>query len=546
MGYYKALASYFQRATAQLPDLKESTWLTLAILPLALGLRLYHLDYQNLWLDETLTWADSQLPLYWLLRRSALNVHPPGSFLFMKLWTGLFGSSPAMLRLPFVLVSLMIIVLTFKLARLRLPRRAAFLAVALMALSPYQVYFAQEARMYTLVTVLTLGGVICYLRLQQQQFEGWSYRIGFILLFAAALHTHYFSLFILLTLHLQFWVKSFWRQRSPASPPKTMRIWIWLNMGIGLACVPWGLFVVLHPAVGRVQHDWRLLLALKDGVIQLRDLVIQMTVGYHVYPHDLSYAFNNVLRYPGAVDAQYFFFHRFLIFGVGVPVMLGMLARGLWFAWRQASEALVLLFIPLLLILIVMFVAQREMILSRYLMMTSPYFFLILATGVVSLKAARCRILTAGSLMLSMGLALTTYYAVPSRGADYRPIVNVIRQGYQLGDVIVTDPSFIDRSLQYYLSDDSALWEVVINTDLADTTTNYLAMHASLPRVWLVLDYRSDLFPASVPALNERWPSYEIDLDDYFPKQTPKVRVLRLQFPRESEPLTSNVGHGWE
>jgi uncharacterized membrane protein len=524
------LANGFRRAGARLRSLEWPAWLALSILPLAL--RLYHLDYQNLWLDETLTWADSQLPIYWLLRRSALNVHPPGVFLLMKAWTSRFGASPAMLRLPFAVISLIIIGLAFKFTRLLLPAGVAVLVLLLLTLSPHQIFFAQEARMYTLATALTLGAVICYLQLQRRPFAGWPYRIGFVILFVAALHTHYFTAFILAAVNLHFITRYFKTRHQPGSWPQLWS-WIGLNAIVALACVPWLSFVLLHPPEGRVRNDWRPVITLNDGLLHLRDLFLQMTVGYNVYLEDLSYAFTNYQKYPDAIDARDFFLHRFLIFAVGIPVMIGLFIKGVWRIRRQASEILFLFFVPLLLVLGVLLVAQREMVLSRYLMLISPYFLVILAAGVVSLKTMPRRILAASALMLAMSLALIAYYHSPTRGSDYRPVAGLLKQQYQLGDVIVADPSFMDRCLLYYLNNPS-LWRALINTDSADTTTNYLTVHGSLPCVWLVLDYRSDLFEVNRETLRSLWPSYAIDMEARFPEQSPKVRVLRLRFARRA------------
>ncbi|MFV9504450.1 MAG: glycosyltransferase family 39 protein [Oscillochloridaceae bacterium umkhey_bin13] len=67
----------------------------------ALGLRIYRLDAQSLWLDEGSSWALSQAPwsvlLLDLLRPSAAY---PLYHVLLKAWMGLFGASEAMLRLP--------------------------------------------------------------------------------------------------------------------------------------------------------------------------------------------------------------------------------------------------------------------------------------------------------------------------------------------------------------------------------------------------------------------------------------------------------------
>ncbi|GEM_PF-605172 len=513
----------------------------LGILVFALALRLYHLDHQNLWLDETLTWWDARLPTYWLLRRSALNVHPPGTFLMVKLWTHLFGSTPAMLRLPFLLSSLLVIWLAFVLARSILSTPIALLAAAVLALSPHQIYFAQEARMYALVTALTLGATICYLRLRQKAPARWRYRVGFALLFVAALHTHYFAALMLAAVNAHFFFHDVRPGRSPQS--MTVREWIGLNASVLLAVVPWTTFVLLHPGIG-VGQDWRPPLSLIGGIKELRDLFSQMTVGYNVYPWELITALVNYRRYPEAADARAFFIHRFLIFGLGVPAMIACFLRGLWLLRRRGEVILWLCFVPLGMLVLGMMMIRRGMELSRYLMIISPYFAIMLAAGTVSLNPVKWRLLVGGTVMVAMGLALSTYYRTPTRGSDYRPVAQLIRRHYEPGDVIIADPFYMDRPLFYYLSD-PRLWRAIIHTTYLDDFTEYLRVRARLPRVWVVLDHRSDLFDVPAERFERLWPTYSIVLDVMFPERFPKVRVLSLastgwkpSFRAESRPAS--------
>jgi uncharacterized membrane protein len=434
-----------------------------------------------------------------------------------------------MLRLPFVVFSLLIVIWTFQLARCWFPTRTALLTATLLAISPYQVYFAQEVRMYTMAAALTLGGVICYLRLRQHAFEGWVYRIGFPLLFIAALHTHYFTSFILAAVNLDFFTQYVQAKRRAVSPPAKIGLWMFLNAIIVLACLPWFVFVVSHPAIGRVRNDWRLAMTLKDGFTQLRDLFFQMTAGYFVYPNDLNHA---LAHYPQSLDsaeARRFFQHRLLIIGLGIPAMTGMAFKGIWHIRRHAGELLGFFFIPLLLVIIVMFVSQRELVLSRYLMIVSPYFFITVAAGMMSLRNVRVKTLTTSVLLLAMGLSLMTHYQNAARESDYRPVADLIRREYQIGDLIVVDPTYMDRTLQYYFSDNESIWRAVINTDSADSTINYLTTHHSMLRIWLILDYRSELFAITQQALQGLWPSYKIHRDERFPDPTAKVRVLQLR-----------------
>jgi uncharacterized membrane protein len=505
----------------------------LGIVALSLILRLYHLDHQNLWLDEALTWWDAQLPLPWLVQEASTNIHPPGVYLLVKAWAAWFGASPIMLRLPFVLCGVLIVILTFQLVRRLLPTGVALLAALLLALSPHQIYYAQEVRMYSLATVLTLSGVLCYLRLWEKQFMSWPDRVGFVLLFTAALHTHYFTAGILLALNLHYFSHD--QRPNPQSAirnPQSMQTWVLLHAGIAVLCLPWLIMFVLN-ADPSGRQQWRSAIAWPEGLWKIVDLFFEMVAGYNVYLGDLPYAFKNYLKYPEASDARAFLLNRFLIYGVGGAVMVAMFVRGIRVLWRQSMTILVLFCTPLVIVVMLMVVLQRQMQLSRYLMVASPYYAVILAAGIMSLKRSSFKIGATLALVLAMALGLVKYYGASSRGDDYRPVAAAIEQEYQPGDVILTEPHYMDRCLIYYFRRRSLAY-AVIDTEYVDSLEQYFAAHASLPRVWLSLDYRSSLFKLGPEQITTLAPTYTIDTDHVFqgPSTSTGARLLRLRSKR--------------
>ena len=109
-----------------------------------------------------------------LIAHTARDIHPPGYYLLLHLWTRLFGPGVGSVRLLSVLIGTATVPLLY-LAGKRLPDRrgpllylagkrllgrsgALLVAVALLALSPFHIYYSQEVRMYGLVTLL--GGRI--------------------------------------------------------------------------------------------------------------------------------------------------------------------------------------------------------------------------------------------------------------------------------------------------------------------------------------------------------------------------------------------------
>ncbi len=144
--------------------------LLLGIGLVAAGARLYGLDAKPLWLDETLSWRLQSFPLGLLLERtgSAATVHPPLHFVILHVWTPFFGDSHFALRLPSALFGVLSALAIYPLARdlaamsfrganvAARSRSAGLLASALVAISPYHIHAAHQARPYTLGILLAI------------------------------------------------------------------------------------------------------------------------------------------------------------------------------------------------------------------------------------------------------------------------------------------------------------------------------------------------------------------------------------------------------
>lgn len=101
---------------------------------------------QSLWLDEAVTanvvrnfgFVDI------ITKFSPTDFHPPLYYLFMKLWTNMFGFSEVALRMPSILFSLMTGYVIFLIS--------GIWAAVFFLFNPLIVYYSQEARMYMMAT----------------------------------------------------------------------------------------------------------------------------------------------------------------------------------------------------------------------------------------------------------------------------------------------------------------------------------------------------------------------------------------------------------
>lgn len=134
---------------------------------MALAVRVPRLGATNLWLDEANSWLLAKYSLPTLLANIRASPGSPLYFVLLKLWVLLFGESERALRSLSLVVSLALIPVTYALGARTISRRAGLLGALLLACAPMQIYYAQEARVYMLVTFLTTCTVLAYVAWRQ-------------------------------------------------------------------------------------------------------------------------------------------------------------------------------------------------------------------------------------------------------------------------------------------------------------------------------------------------------------------------------------------
>jgi 4-amino-4-deoxy-L-arabinose transferase-like glycosyltransferase len=125
------------------------------VILLAAILRFYHLSNQSLWADEGNSIALTRYTFTEIAQRTAFDIHPPFYYWLLKIWVVIFSDSEFGLRSLSVLLAASLVYLTGLIGTYLFSRRVGLLAAFISALSPLQVYYAQEARMYMLLTFLS-------------------------------------------------------------------------------------------------------------------------------------------------------------------------------------------------------------------------------------------------------------------------------------------------------------------------------------------------------------------------------------------------------
>jgi mannosyltransferase len=134
---------------------RATPFLLLGIVALGGFLRFYQIGSKGLWLDEAfsvwLGWQPLAEMLGWLVN---IDQHPPLYYTLLHLWMA-FGDNAATVRALSALLGTLTIPVIYLLGR-RLAdgdQVVGLLAALILAVSPFHVRFAQETRMYTLLTL---------------------------------------------------------------------------------------------------------------------------------------------------------------------------------------------------------------------------------------------------------------------------------------------------------------------------------------------------------------------------------------------------------
>ena len=403
----------------------------LLLLLLALALRLYRLSAPSLWYDEGVTAAISQRSLADLARWTADDIQPPLYYVLVAGWTRLAGASEWALRFPSAAAGLLTLPLLLALHR-RLWRLAAgpvapsaLPLLLLAACAPLWVYYAQEARNYTLLTAL--GALFAYLLLRVLTTSAprprrWLW-LAAVLTAAAALYTHYFALFLLLALGL-FYLLGVWLRRRADLRPRLVEAGL-AGMATLLLYTPWLPFLLNRYRVDA--SYWQGPLKIGEA---LRHLAINVTLGAP-----------EMMLEPAAVA----WLPAWGLIVAAALIGLGLILGRPGNRRRAGLPALFLLLYLLLPTLLILLLAWRTPKFNpRYLMLVTPAFYLLLGGGLISLwtwRSGRGRplagLLLALALLLS-GQAVNNWFTDPAFAkADWRGVARYVDSHSQGSEAVI-------------------------------------------------------------------------------------------------------------
>ncbi|MCB0076468.1 MAG: glycosyltransferase family 39 protein [Anaerolineales bacterium] len=441
-------------------------WPIFAFTLLAAALQWWVLDAQSLWYDEGFSiWLAQQAPAE-IIARTANDIHPPLYYLLLHGWMTLTGSSEWTVRFFSAFFGTLSVPLIGRLGHrlLRSPRAATFAAL-LTALSPLWLWYAREARMYTLLLVLVTALGWLWPEVAERRKPRWGGIVRFAALALLAVYVHFYAWFVVAA--FAFATLLAW---LGARPDAAVRRWLLAFAMPLVAYLPW-LGIVLR-RLGQDRSYW-------EGMLPLRP-VIEQTLGTWMSGHAMFEAQATLWGWVGL--------------GLALLGLLALIRRN---HERSLPVSHTLLLIAWLLVPVILLYAlswNRPKFHPRYLILSAPAFILLLSAWLGGVSRTRLRWLltplSLAALLVPFLIADYNTHLNPAFAkADWRGVATTLVQERQPDEPLILVSGHAFPVLAYYYPD--AADTLRLPADETLDTTSVLAVEDAASLVDAIQQARS-------------------------------------------------------
>ena len=396
-----------------------------AILLVGAYLRLTALNRQSLWFDEIDVVIRAQRPFGQVLHTFVVQgENGPLYDVLLAIWIRIAGISEIAVRLPSAVAGTLAIPLLYLLGRRVAGSTAGLLAAGLLAISPYHVWYSQEAKMYSMVVLLALASTYAFVAALETNRKLWwlAYVVSTSLMF----YTHVATVLVFAAQSL-YAVLSYrqWRGRE--------RSWLIAAAALTVPYLPIAAWAI--KVIGGQVVTWQ-------PDVGLWDAIKIFGIKFAVNRYDMTDQIRAAILYAGLAV-------------IGVVALGVMRRRHNW--WLLFA---LLTIVPVLGLWVV---SLRQSVFSdRYGIVALPAYLLLIAVAVTWMIRQR--------VVFPLGIAamflLLTFAWGPLRDVnraqsaqkeDWRSAYAWIGDHAQPGDVILVEPGYMITTYDYFIQRQTGL-----------------------------------------------------------------------------------------
>jgi len=416
--------------------------LLVLIIIFAFALRLYRLGYQSIWYDEGVSLHLAMKDLRSLTVHTAGDIHPPLYYYLLHFWIRAAGPSEFSAAFLSLIFGVLLVALSYRLADELYGSRIGLLTAFLIAISPFNLWYSHEIRMYTLGAFLGLTSLYCLMRLtgmMGREGRGGTrrYWLGYILSAVAGLYTLYY--FAVLLLFENLFVFGWWlfHRLGRKKAPLSLAHWLLAQGAVLLLYLPW-LPIALRQALDPPVPPWRELTGLGTMLVESW---AALSLGQSVDPE-------SAFIWP----VLSFLFAIYLLGVLRPPAGDRDKARTILFCAYT--------FVPLLVIYVLSL--RTPLFHVRYVFTYSPPFYLLLGLGFVRLKETSRPALAVALIVLTVSSGYSIYnfhFAAEYAADDHRGAVGYLEERIAPGDAVLINAGYAYPPFLYYYEGEIA-WRV--------------------------------------------------------------------------------------
>lgn len=411
------------------------SWSLLGILLLGTALRFLYLGRQSVWVDEGFSWFAQQLSFGGVTRLSWHDVHPPLYYYLLKASLWVLPDTEFGMRFLSVLFSVATLAIMMVFVYRHWGHRAACYVGWFGALSPFDIYYAQEARMYSLLAFLF---VLAFIELVEALEGKPAHLIGWVAATTGLAWTHAYGL-LAAFLQIGFFVVYLTWQRlrgraSPLGPKPVVTALVGMLIGVGPMVI---LFYQLrHNAAGSVT------------VPRMND-ILTLVRCWTTGPMSAFVAYKIPWR----------------VYDVSAAVLVGCAVLGARQLWRRDEFqhwilyfAAALIAVPPALIFAYSTLLKHALWVERGFLPNAHILYLLAGIGLSAVGSRTLRGIAIATIAVSVVSGEIYYYT----RFEKSPTATASRSLPPLTPqcVVMVSPPWLDNEVYYYLRTETTLWTV--------------------------------------------------------------------------------------